>query len=76
MGNDRLGSWERTHCNGARALVFEVLWTKTSGAYAFGVKDSTGVPDLGRALGFDNAKVAADRESGYPQPCRCGPWFP
>jgi hypothetical protein len=76
MANEHLGSWERAHRNGARALVFEVLWTKTSDAYAFGVQGVTGVQDLGRAIGFGNAKVAADRESGCPQPCGCGPWFP
>ena len=76
MGIDRLGSWERAHRNGASAMVFEELWTKTNAAYAFGVKSSAGVQDRGRAIGFDNAKVAADRESGCPQPCGCGPWLP
>ena len=76
MGGDRLGSWERAHQNGSVAIVFEQPWTNTSDAYAFGVKGSAGVQDLGRAIGFDNAKTAADRASGCPQPCACGPWLP
>jgi hypothetical protein len=75
MEDHGLGSWERAHQNGALAVVLEVLWTQSSDTYAFGVK-GMGVQDLGRAIGFANAKEAADRESGCPQPCRCGPWCP
>ena len=74
MADGHLRSWERAHSNGMFAVVFELLWTTKDDAYSFGAMRTHAVHALGRARGLGNAQIAADVESGCPQPCRCSPW--